>query len=497
MRLYFTGIKDIPDKEIDIIDEWAIKTKTRKYLVWGASGLAAIALISLTPNPSPKERGGSTVTGVAEIEITDANLTPDPSPQERGESSVTDTTETSVIPETPEILETAVVETVVKPVVLNVTHNAFRGDNSNGISAAKNVPVKWNLSAGTNIAWKFETPRKGNNSPVINGNRVFFTGADKEVRELYCYDLTTGKKLWSLEATNIPGSPAKPPETMEDTGLAASTVATNGKQICAIFGTGDLICADMNGNRLWAKNIGVPDNHYGYSASLLTFGDLLFVQFDDRKTSKVIAFDLLTGLERWNKNRPDKLSWSSPIIAYVNNTPQLVLMGSPSLTAYNPNNGAQLWRVEGLSGEPGASACSADGIVYTSGDHSKFVAVNAADGTVLWEKNDFLTEVSSPVATKDNIYMATTYGLVVSFDTQTGDPRVEHELGTVFYSSPMIADGKVFLFSTNGKVFIFTADDEFKLLDSFETGEETFATPAFADEKIVVRTETSIYCVVK
>ena len=41
----------------------------------------------------------------------------------------------------------------------------------------------------------------------------------------------------------------------------------------------------------------------------------------------------------------------------------------------------------------------------------------------------------------------------------------------------------------------FSADDEFKLLDSFETGEKTFATPAFTDGRMVVRTEKSIYCV--
>jgi len=279
--------------------------------------------------------------------------------------------------------------------------------------------------------------------------------------------------------------------------LAVPTVATNGRQVCAIFATGDLICADMDGKRLWAKNIGVPDNHYAYTHSLLTLGNLLFVQFDDRRSAKVTAYDTATGAERWSKSRPDKLSWTSPIIAYVNNTPQLILMGNPSITAYNPNNGEQLWRVQKFGGEPAASACSANGIVYACDDHMRFVAINATDGIVLWEKNDFLSDVASPVATKDNIYMATTYGLVVSFDTQTGDPRVEHEVGVGFSSSPMIADGKVFVISDKGKVFIFTADDEFKLLDSFETGEETFATPAFTDGKIVIRTEKSIYCVAK
>ena len=494
-RLYFADRKDIPDKNIDPVDEWLIKTKARKYVVLGISGLAATALvISLDTNLSPKERGLSPVTETTKIQTSETSLASDPSPQERGEVLAVETVYTPTVENT-ETSTTSAAETPAKPVISKITHNAFRGNNSNGISAAKNVPVNWDLAKGTNIAWRHEISRNGHNSPVINGNKVFFTGADEQARELFCYDLTTGKKLWSLVADNIPGSPAKMPKTTEDTGLAASSVATNGKQICAIFATGDLICANMDGKRLWAKNLGIPDNHYGYASSLLTFGNLLFIQYDNEKNAKLIALDIATGVERWSKNRQEKMNWTSPIIAQINKTPQLILMGCPSVTSYNPNTGEQLWRVEFLTGEVGASACSANGMVYGASEYSKLVAINAIDGSVMWENNDFLPEVASPVATNDNIYIATTYGFFVSFDTQTGKPRVEHELGAGFYSSPVIADGKIFLINIDGKVHIFSADNDFKLLDSFETGEITVATPAFTDGKIVVRTEKSIYCV--
>jgi len=504
-RFYFAGSKDIPDKEIDPVDEWAMKTKARKYMIWGVAGLAVIALVmslipeSLTPDHSPKEKGESSVSEFVENQMVEMvneetliEETPTSEAEEISETPAAETTKTAEITETS---EKPAVETVAQPVVSKVTHNAFRGNNSNGISAAKGVPVKWDLAAGTNIAWKVEPPLPGFNSPVINGNKVFFTGADEQTRELYCYDLTTGEKLWTLAAVNIPGSPSQAPETTDDTGLAASGVATNGKQVCAIFGTGDLICADMNGKQMWAKNLGVPDNHYGYASSLLAFGNLLIVQYDNRINPKVIALDVTTGDLRWSKNRPDKMNWASPMIAYINNAPQLVLMGCPSITAYNPNNGEQLWRVECFMGEVASSACSANNVVYGASESSKLVAINPADGSVLWENNDFLPEVSSPVATKDNIYMSTSYGVVASFDTQTGELRVEHELGAGFYSSPIIADGKVFFINIDGKVHIFSADDDFKLLDSFDTGEPTFATPAFTDGKIVVRTEKSVYCV--
>ncbi|MDR2969164.1 MAG: PQQ-binding-like beta-propeller repeat protein [Tannerellaceae bacterium] len=503
VRLYFAREKDIPDKKIDPVDEWAIRTEARKYVVGIAVGITAVALIfvllspsSLKPSGQAEEEEQSEMTAEAES-VDDPASQPLPVEEEATVigQEVGDTIEAAAVADTDTVATAAGVAETAQPAVSKVTHNAFRGNNSNGISSAKGVPVEWNLADGTNIAWKQEIPRKGYNSPVINGNRVFFSGADEQGRELYCYDLTTGEKLWTLTAANIPGSPAQMPQTTADTGLAASSVATNGNQVCAIFATGDIICADMNGKQLWAKNLGVPDNHYGYASSLLVFGNSVIVQYDNQNAPRVMSLDLATGAERWSKARTEKVIWSSPVIARINDTPQLILMGTPAITAYNPNNGEQLWRAECLSGEVGASACSANGVVFGASEYATLVAINGADGSILWEASDYLPEVSSPVATKDNLYLATSYGVVVAYNAQTGELRKEHELNTEFYSSPIIAEGKVFLFGNDGKMHIFAANDEFTLLNSFETGERTFATPAFTDGKIVVRTENSIYCV--
>ena len=521
-RLYFARDKNIPDKEIDPIDEWAVKTRAREYIVWVASGIAAAALVFviltspyLQTTPSGESATPALVAGLpktgetpaqesfveetAHAEVQTATESGQTTTVETNTAGVATTTTVAEVTAPPVTENTAppVAEVSAPPAASKVPHNAFRGNNSNGISTAKGLPVKWDLGSGTNIAWRQDIPRKGYNSPVISGNRVFFSGADEQARELYCYDLTTGEKRWSLAAVNIPGSPAQMPSTTEDTGLAASSVATNGKQVCAIFATGDIICADMDGKQLWAKNLGVPDNHYGYASSLLMFGNFVFIQYDNQHAPRIVALDIATGAERWNKARSEKVTWSSPIIASVGNSPQLVLMGNPAITSYNPNNGEQLWRVECMSGEVGASACSANGIIFGASEYAKLVAINGADGSVLWESNEYLPEVASPVATKDNLYLATSYGVVASFDTRTGELRKEHELNTEFYSSPVIAEGRVYLFSNDGKMHIFSANDDFNLLDSFETGEMTFATPAFTDGKIVVRTEKSIYCVEK
>lgn len=504
LRYYFKDLKEIPAMEIDPVDDWLIKTNARRYVLVGASGLAALAVVfALLSMPGLKKAEGQADPAAGELTAEATESASSSSDESPAPAEAADAAEGETLAATPEAATPAAgpaengeaAQAPAQAPASNASYQGFRGNNSNGYSTAKNVPTKWNLADGSNILWKQSVPRSGHNSPVIVGNNVFFSGADDQARELYCYDLNTGEKRWTVSASGIPGSPKTMPKTSHGTGLAASTVVADGGHVCAIFATGDMICVDTNGKLLWSKNVGVPDNHYGYASSLLLFRDMVIVQYDNQANPRVFALDLATGTEKWSKSRPEKITWSSPIIATVNNQPQLVLMGNPAITAYNPTNGEQLWRVECLTGEVGSSPCSANGVVFGASEYSKLVAINGADGSVLWESTDYLPEVSSPVATKDNLYLATSYGVVAAFDAKTGELRKEHDLGVEFYSSPVIVGGKMYLFSNSGKMHIFSADNEFQLLDSFETGETTMSTPAFTDGKIVVRTESSIYCV--
>lgn len=511
LRYYYANAMNIPDKEIDEVDDWLIKSKARKYVTWGVGGLALAAIVlGFLSSPyyiSLKDKFSSgNEDAVADAVIDAEEIAYESEADEyaavlgtdsaTGESSSDDSSATAIEEATVNTEVTEESATQTEEIELpKVTHNGFRGNGYNGLSSARGIPVKWNPSDGTNIAWRVDVPRKGYNSPVINGRNIFFSGADESARELYCYDLFTGEQRWKLAATGIAGSPSTMPRVNDDTGLAASTVATNGKQVCAIFATGDVICADMEGNRLWAKNIGVPDNHYGFASSLLIYGNLLIIQYDNDSAPKLIALSLSNGNQVWSKNRTEKATWSSPSIAYVDNKAQLIVMGNPAVTAYNPSNGEQIWKVDCMSGEVGASPCSANGIIFAASEYAKVVAINGADGTQLWEANDYLPEVASPIATKDYLYIATSYGVLAAFSAQTGELVAEQDMSTQFYSSPMLVEGKIYQFDTDGKMYVFSNDGKLTLISQFDTGEKTFATPAFTDGRIVVRTNNSLYCV--
>jgi outer membrane protein assembly factor BamB len=136
---------------------------------------------------------------------------------------------------------------------------------------------------------------------------------------VYCYDKNTGKLIWEASADQIEGSPSKMPKVTADTGLAAPTMATDGYSVFAIFATGDVLALDMNGKRTWAKNLGVPDNHYGHASSLVVYKDKLLIQYDTNKGGKVMALSTASGEKIWETVRGSKISWASP--ALVNTEP--------------------------------------------------------------------------------------------------------------------------------------------------------------------------------
>jgi len=376
-------------------------------------------------------------------------------------------------------------------------HNSFRGPLGQGIIFHKNIPTKWDGSSGTNVLWKVPIPKHGYNSPVIWGDKIFIAGADNTSREVYCYNKNDGKLLWTGIADNIQGSPATPPRVTEDTGLSAPTLTTDGKAVFAIFGTGDVIAFDLNGKRLWARNMGVPDNHYGHSSSLLTWDGKLFIQYDTNRGGKIIALNNSTGETVWETVRDAKISWASPVLAEVDGNYQLILTSDPIVAGYNIENGQELWKVDCMMGEVGPSVGFSEGVVFAANEYARLVAINPKDASIIWENDEYLPEAASPLAHNGLLIIATSYGVLVCYDAKTGEQFWEHDVGTTLYASPVVADGKLFMMDNDGIMRVYEFSNEMKLISENELGEIAGTTPAFSDGRIYIRGDEHLYCIGK
>lgn len=375
--------------------------------------------------------------------------------------------------------------------------NSFRGPLGNGVSFSKNIPASWDIAAGTNLKWKVKLPKKGYNSPVIWGDKLFLTGADAAERWLYCYDKNNGNLLWQHQANNITGSPATPPKTTDDTGLAAPTVTTDGNLVVAIFGTGDIMACDFSGNRVWAKNLGVPANHYGHSSSLIYWKGKVIVQFDTNKERKLMALEINTGNPVWETQRTSHISWASPILAEIGGKMQVITSSEPTVAGYDAETGKELWKNDCMMGEVGPSPAYGSGLVFAGNEYATLAAIDPSNGSKVWENNEYLPEVASPVVADGLLLVATSYGMLICYDAKSGTKNWEHDFGEGFYSSPVIADGKLFAADMKGVIHVMKISSQFEKIADNPTGEKVMSTPSFSDGCVYIRGTENLYCIGK
>ncbi len=514
MRIYFslaTSLAKPTSKETDMVAELL---QSRRWILYTLSlffGLALIASFLSMDHLSKTYELPSTVNQEDEIPVTEIvrsneqDLTPDQELEDTNNSlaEMEDSPPAEVEAQVSESASTSGGNPVTSPLNAQLVapeHDqiienfpAFRGPYGQGISHHRNIPSSWDGVTGDNILWKVPLPLPGFNSPVVWGDALYLTGADEEQESIFCFDVHTGELLWEHKITGLNRIKIS---TTEDTGFAAPSSTTDGRYVLAIFASGNLVCVDTKGQQIWAKNIGVPDNHYGHSSSLLVWKDLVFVQFDTNDEGRVLAFDVQTGELAWETPRTSKISWASPILANRNNQLELILASSPQVAGYDPETGKELWAYDCLSGEVGPSPAFDNGVVYATNEYAKLVAFKPNKTVeVLWESYDYLSEVSSPVVSDELLFIGTSYGVIACHDKLTGELLWEFECDESIYASPIIAEDKVHFLDRKGIMHILSVDRTLKVLAQPQLDENVVSTPAFSEGRIYIRGFENLYCI--
>jgi len=497
-----------PANEVKGLD----KLVAQKWVLYVGSGLIFVALVSgfLASNAlsdynvdenavvSAEQPAGQapSSTNAEQVPASTEQATQE-APAQNTETATTTTAQTGAQPAATEAPAEAKPAALPTTAQLKANYPFFRGPFGDGVAFQKDTPTDWNGAGGKNIVWKVKVPKAGFSSPIIWGDKLFVTGADAQARMVYCYDKNSGKLLWEAAADNIQGSPSAMPKVTADTGLAAPTMATDGRAAFAIFATGDVLALDMSGKRLWARNIGVPDNHYGHGSSLIIYKDKLLIQIDTNRAGKLLALDTQTGNTAWETLRNSKISWSSPILVNTGSRTELILTTNPNVNGYDPQTGKELWNIACLSGEVGPSAGYADGMVFAANEYAKLVGIKFNGGTpeIAWEADEFLPEVSSPLAVNGLLYVATSYGVLACYDAKTGEKLWSQEYGGSFYASSVYADGKVYITDMTGKTYIVKATRDYQLVGTPEIGEKAVCSPIFQDGKLYLRGMNNLYCI--
>jgi PQQ-like domain len=419
----------------------------------------------------------------------------------------------------------------------------FRGPSASGVADGQRLPDTWSGVKGTNITWKIAVPGLAHSSPIVWGDRVFVTSAissradvtfkpglygegtasedrTKQQWVVIALDRRTGKAVW--QRTAYEGVP-KEKRHIKAT-YANATPFTDGRYVVAFFGSQGLYAFDMNGRPAWKKDLGVlntgaydlPEYEWGTASSPIIYKDLVIVQCDTQDESFVMASDVKTGKTVWKTARKELPSWGTPTVFQPlgGGAAELITNASNFIRGYDPDTGAERWRLGGSSKITAPTPTfSKDLIIVASGrgPERPIFAIKpggsgditpAADAAstahVLWRKTGRGSYMPTPLIYQDIVYVLGNAGLFDAYDLTTGAEiyrqRLEHG-GSGFSASPVAADGRIYLSSEDGDIFVVRAGRTFELLSRNAMGEPLMSTPALAGETMLVRGEKHLFAI--
>lgn len=392
--------------------------------------------------------------------------------------------------------------------------SGFRGSSGMGVSSAKGLPVEW--SDSKNIAWKTPLPGAGASSPIVFGDSIYLTAytgffvpgesggsQDNLKRHLLAIDRKSGKIIWDEAVA------AKLPEEdrIRDHGFAANTPAADADHVYAFFGKTGVFAFDHTGKQVWQADVGSKTHGWGTSASPVLYKDLVFINASV-ESGTLYALDRKTGKEKWQA-KGIRDSWNTPVLITAKSGRQeLIVARQGDVLAFNPDTGEQLWSCKtDIGWYMVPSIVAHDGVVYCLGGRSGTagLAVRAGGSGDVTATHRLWTSikgsnVTSPVFHDGHLYWAhESRGIAYCAKGETGETVYEQRLDRAgqIYSSALLADGKLYYLTRDGRMFVLAAKPSFEQLavNDLRDGGVFNSSPAVDGNRLLIRSDKFLYCI--
>ena len=389
----------------------------------------------------------------------------------------------------------------------------WRGPSLNGISGEQNLPVRW--STTENVVWKLAMPSKTGATPIIWGNRIFLNVADGGNLYLWCVDKAKGEPLWKKP---IAGGNYQ----INKQNMSSPSPVTDGTAVFAMTGVGVLKAFDFAGNELWVRDIqqdyGKFGLNWGYASSPLLYGDSLYVEvLHGMKTndpSYLLRIDTKSGKTVWRVERhtdairesPD--SYTTPALLKYGDRVEIVISGADCVTGHDPATGKELWRATGLNPDHHsdyrtiASTVVFGDLFFVPTRVRPLLAFRAGgrgditESHRLWSFNNG-PDVPTPVTDGKYFYTVNDRGIMWCLDARTGQEiwGSQRLRPAVYSSSPVLADGRLYVSNEDGLTTVVKAGAKFEVLAENDLAGYTLSSPAISDGHIFLRTAQFLYAI--
>jgi len=416
--------------------------------------------------------------------------------------------------------------TIESVVVLNSFGDEWpqwRGPNRDGVWHANGLIERFE---GPEVRLKWKVPiSSGYSGPTVANDRVFVMdriAEPKQQERVLCVSADTGRSLWT-HAYDC---------QYEGFGYVAgprASVLVAGRRAYSLGAMGHLLCLDTEeGTVIWERDLHsqykIRMPNWGIAASPIREQGLIIVQIGGDDSACVVAFDQITGEERW-KALADDASYSAPIVVEQAGRRVLVVWTGDRVVGLDPRHGKELWAVD-FKWEKWPIGIATP-VVF----RDKLLISETMKGTLLLQLNQDRTEVttlwhrrkqeledgralhcliSTPFIQDGHIYGADGNGTLRCLDLLTGQQLWEDQSACPkenWATIHLVPQGsRTWLFNERGELIIarltprgYDEVSRAKLLDPTtgqlrRRGGVTWTHPAFAGHYVFARNDEHLVC---
>ncbi len=408
----------------------------------------------------------------------------------------------------------------------------WRGPNANGVSMTADPPVLW--SEDKNIKWKVAIDGEGTSTPIIWGDKVFVLTAiktdekdpsipdpkdqpktnffdikrpnNKHAFVVLCLDRNTGKEIWRDTAiTKIPHEGAH-----NDNDFASASPTTDGERLYCWFGSAGLFCYDLNGKKLWERELGEArvGSSLGEGCSPVIHKDKLVIVRDHSHKGSIEVLNAATGETLWRKTRDEDNAWATPLVLEHSGRTQVITAASDFVRSYDLDSGEIIWQCSGLTGN--VTPCpvvDGDFVICMSGyqGHAAVAIPLTETGNISGsEKLRWTTDRGTPYIPSPLLYDGLLYinqsnqGILRCLDSKTGEvvfgPERLNGVSNI-YASPVGAAQRVYIPGRDGATFVLKHSGTFEPIATNQLDERFNASPAVVGRNLFLRGEQHLYCI--
>ena len=356
--------------------------------------------------------------------------------------------------------------------------------------------------------------RKPKSLPVIEGKE-----------RLLCLDAGNGATNWEYRyecayRIDYPGGPRTTPLVSEG-------------RVYTLGAMGDLRCVDAsNGHLVWARqflsDFKLQDPPlWGWAAHPLLSGDLL-ISLVGGEGSGVVAFDKVTGKERWRALTSKEIGYAPPLLTEINGKKQVVVWLTDVIAGLDPMTGQAFWSLpyptEGKAQRPEVTVSMPlvyEDYVFVSTFYHGALLLKISNNVplIVWNRkstskstmNDGLHTVMSTLVHHDShLFGVCGMGELRCLDARTGDRVWETYEATggkkgLFANAFLVRyEDAFYIWNDQGELISarlsskgYTELGRAKLLEPTEQARGrtiVWSHPAFANGRIYVRNNQELVC---